>query len=94
MQIVIDIPEGLYKATVNGLDADEIWDLRLAVKNGTPLPKGHGVSALDKIRAEIKDASHGKWYVGRLDGKSEEVLLLDEVLQIIDKYKGEGENND
>jgi len=41
---------------------------------------------LDKIRAEIKNASHGKWYVGRLDGKSEEVLLLDEVLQIIDKY--------
>ena len=44
---------------------------------------------LDKIRAEIKKSSHGKWYVGRLDGKTEEVLLLDEVLQIIDKYKAE-----
>ncbi len=42
---------------------------------------------LDKIRDEIESASHGKWYVGRIDGKSEEVLLLDEVLQIIDKYK-------
>jgi hypothetical protein len=43
---------------------------------------------LDKVRAEIKKSSHGKWYVGRLDGKTEEVLLLDEVLQILDKYKG------
>lgn len=37
MKLIIDIPEDLYKATVNGLEADEIWDLRLAVKNGTPL---------------------------------------------------------
>ncbi len=42
---------------------------------------------LDKIRAEIKKSSHGKWYVGRIDGKTEEVLLLDEVMQILDKYK-------
>lgn len=42
MQIVIDISENLYKATKNGLDAVEIWALRVAVKNGTPLPKGHG----------------------------------------------------
>ena len=46
--------------------------------------------ALDKMRAEIKAASHGKRYVGRLDGKTEEVLLMDEVMEIIDKYrKGE-----
>jgi len=45
---------------------------------------------LSKIRAEIKAASHGKWYVGRVDGKTEEVLLMDEVMEIIDKYrKGE-----
>lgn len=46
---------------------------------------------LDKIRAEIKKSSHGKWYVGRIDGKTEEVLLLDEVMQILDKYKAESE---
>jgi hypothetical protein len=46
---------------------------------------------LDKIRAEIKNSSHGKWYVGRLDGKTEEVLLLDEVLEIIDEYRKEQE---
>lgn len=44
-------------------------------------------NVLDKIRAEIESASHGKWYAGRIDGKTEEVLLLDEVLQIIDKYR-------
>lgn len=42
--------------------------------------------ALDKIQADIKAASHGKWYVGRVDGKTEEVLLMDEVMEIIDKY--------
>jgi len=49
---------------------------------------------IDKIRAEIKKSSHGKWYIGRLDGKTEEVLLLDEVLQIIDKYKAESEDKE
>ena len=42
MKIVIDIPEELYKANRRGLLADELWDLRAAVDNGTPLPKGHG----------------------------------------------------
>lgn len=44
-------------------------------------------AALDKMRAEIKAASHGKRYVGRVDGKTEEVLLMDEVMEIIDKYR-------
>ena len=44
---------------------------------------------LDKIRAEIKAVSHGKWYVGRTDGKAEEVLLMADVLQILDKYKAD-----
>lgn len=42
MQIVIDINEELFKATINGMNANEIWDLRLAVANGKLLPKGHG----------------------------------------------------
>ena len=42
MQIVIDIPKELYKANHRGLEAEELWDLRIAIKNGTPLPKGHG----------------------------------------------------
>lgn len=51
MQIVIDIPENLYKATINGLDANEIWDLRLAVKNGIPLSEGDLISRADAIDA-------------------------------------------
>lgn len=46
MKLIIDISENLYKATVNGLDANEIWDLRLSVKNGIPL---------DKIRNELDE---------------------------------------
>lgn len=46
-------------------------------------------SIFDKIRAEIKAASLGKWYVGRIDGKAEEVLLMADVLQILDKYKAD-----
>ena len=42
---------------------------------------------LNKIRAEIKATSHGKQSVGRVDGKTEEVLLMDDVMEIIDKYR-------
>ena len=64
-------------------------DYDFALKKGIEALKQEDV--IDKIRAEIKKSSHGKWYIGRLDGKTEEVLLLDEVLQIIDKYKAESE---
>ena len=57
MQILIDIPEELYKANLRGLEVGELWDLRVAIKNGTPLQKGHGrlidADVLDKIRSEI-----------------------------------------
>lgn len=41
MQIVIDIPDRIYKRQgyLNIIDSDI---LRNALKNGTPLPKGHG----------------------------------------------------
>lgn len=63
MQIVIDIPEELYKANHRGLEAEEVWDLRVAIKNGTPLPKGHGrlkdVDAfLSKVKADRKHACY------------------------------------
>lgn len=40
MQVVIDIPERDYKDALNGIFAIDV--VREAVKNGTPLPKGHG----------------------------------------------------
>lgn len=43
MQIVIDIPSEVYDWHDNGFpdedDAKKLWQI---IKNGTPLPKGHG----------------------------------------------------
>ncbi len=43
MKIVIDIPDEMYDWLDNGFpdedDAERLWQV---VKNGTPLPKGHG----------------------------------------------------
>lgn len=41
MQIVIDIPEGMYENALNNLFCGSTT-LCNAIKNGTPLPKGHG----------------------------------------------------
>lgn len=41
----------------------------------------------DKIKKEIQKESLGKWYVDRIDGKSDEVVLLGNVMAIIDKHK-------
>jgi len=43
MQIVIDIPEETYKATCNGcMLPPDVENVVQGIKNGTPLPKGHG----------------------------------------------------
>ena len=53
MQIVIDIPKEMYINALNGyLCGSET--LVNAIKNGTPLPKGHGrLIDADKLREEI-----------------------------------------
>jgi len=56
MQIVIDISEELYKHIKNDNvyyleDGGVLYDI---VKNGTPLPKGHGrLGDLDALRDEV-----------------------------------------
>jgi len=40
----------------------------------------------NKIKKEIQKESLGKWYVGRIDSKTDEVVLLDDAIAIIDKY--------
>lgn len=63
IELVIKMPEDLYKATVNGLDASEIWDLRVAVANATLLPKGHGrLKDVDKIISEGINKGFCEWY--------------------------------
>ena len=43
MKIVIDIPDEIYNRATRGFLEDfDIRDVRCAIKNGTPLPKGHG----------------------------------------------------
>ena len=62
MQIVIDIPEekyeyikGLYKACTDYQTTLMLYD---AVRNGIPLPKGHGrLIDADKILKEVKNNS-------------------------------------
>ena len=58
MQIVIDIPEKLYNRmkTYQGLD-----DTYIAVKHGTPLPKGHG-RLKDVDRFETHDEYDGQGF--------------------------------
>lgn len=50
MELVIKIPEGLKDVfenrTVTALDVEE---MRIAIKNGTPLPKGHG-DIIDRLK--------------------------------------------
>ena len=45
MQIVIDIDDNFYTRLFdNGVDNyDDAEDMAMAIRNGTPLPKGHGV---------------------------------------------------
>ena len=45
MQIIIDIPEDVYKRTVSHREFKDLNDCVTTIKaleNGTPLPKGHG----------------------------------------------------
>ena len=63
MKIVIDIPEEQYNKIVSmyGTFPTEMkkWGLS-AIKNGTPLPKGHGrLKDTDAINHELMDEYHG-----------------------------------
>lgn len=49
MQIVIDIPDGCYKELNNGqFPIQDAYRLVAWIKNGTPLPKGHGRLIMEK----------------------------------------------
>lgn len=40
----------------------------------------------EKMKTEAKKLTLGKWYVGLLNGKTEEVMLMEDVMKIIDKH--------
>lgn len=59
MKIIIDISEDSYKATCNGyMTPPDVENVVSGIKNGVPLPKGHGriadVDAAIKCIKEVK----------------------------------------
>lgn len=63
MQIVIDIPEKIYKRIIEMkfFISGEKWktiivnEIIVAIRNGTPLPKGHGrLGDLDKLKKDMQ----------------------------------------
>ena len=49
---------------------------------------------LQKATNKIIECSLDKWYVGRTDGKSEEVVLLEDVISILNDLLNKGANNE
>ena len=78
MQIIIDIPECYYEYCKAQEDAVEI---QLAVKNGIPLPKGHGdlIDVNRKITVSTYDEQYEEW--------GEKTLT---VLEALNKWSDEG----
>lgn len=66
MQIVIDIPEDVYKKTVFYREFRNLNDCVTTIKaleNGTPLPKGHGdlIDVNRKITVPVYDEQYEEW---------------------------------
>lgn len=58
MQVVIDIPESIYET----IKEEEVGNVVYkAIKNGTPLPKGHG-RLLDEKDILDTENNDGGWY--------------------------------
>lgn len=63
MQIVIDIPEDVYKRTVFYREFRDLSDCVATIKaleKATPLPKGHGRIEADKAESEDRDADSAR----------------------------------
>lgn len=86
MQIVIDIPEEVKQTFDNAKNEDlygNYYDynslIGKAIRNGTPLPKGHGrLIDADAFIARMEDASKRQQY---------KKLLIDDYLTVDDVFK-------
>ena len=74
MQIVIDIDDGRYNAIAEGLYCGVDKKIYLAIKNGIPLPKGHGrLIDADELYLDIQTdeemrlGEHLLWVKERVD---------------------------
>ena len=71
MQIVIDIPEEEYKLCKEQWDTECLDVLMIAVKYGTPLPKGHGRLIDESDLTPDSDYEDGIFYavsIGAING--------------------------
>ena len=95
MQIVIDISEDDYRKVQDGRAS--VSTMRKAIRNGTPLPKGHGrlvdISKIDEDRIE----SDNPIIYLTINGQYTEAISLDylnDLPTIIEADKGESEDKE
>lgn len=81
MQIVIDIPEDTYIATCNeSMLPPDVKNVVNAIKNGTPLPKGHGrLIDEDEVIECIKEVEgeDAIWAIGLIEWACEKRTLIE-----------------
>lgn len=56
---------------------------------GECIAKDLFIVELETIKTEINKQSLGEWYVGKLDGKSENVTTIESINKIINKHISE-----
>ena len=77
MQIVIEIPEETYTHLRNGGSIGASLLIEDAIKNGTPLPKGHGkLVDISKINEDRTDDDNPIIYL-TINGEYTEAVSLD-----------------
>ncbi len=95
MQIVIDIDENLYTRLFDNRDIDAADMLKacVAIRKGTPLPKGHGaiVDLKQVIRVEIEEPHTGKKVVWNNNPKINDTTWHIVTPTIIEADKAESE---
>ena len=87
MQIVINIPKGRYEDILSGKEFTLYQcDVREVLKNGTPLPKGHGrLGDLDALGEKLHKYTEAPYQYA--------LMVFDESPTIIEADKGDGEQN-
>lgn len=90
IELVIKISEDSYKATCNGyMLSSDVEDVVNAIKNGTPLPKGHGRLIDEKeVKKMIEEAK-----VNSEHSKTFAENIIKFAPTIIEADKAESEDN-
>ena len=85
MKLIIDIPEDSYKATCDGcMLPPDVESVVQGIKNGTPLPKGHGrLIDADAYRNEMLNSREFNFF-----------KILDVQQTIIEADKTESEDSE